>query len=378
MTLIHETRLVLYLTRKFPLQAWKESGMYDRELALYRRLKDTFSELILVTDGSGDVEQGLAESLEAEGFTLHYNKRAWPRLLYRLFMATLLPLRWRDRRTIVKTNQIDGAIAAYIASIVCGGFFVARCGYLLSDFMRRANGAHSWKTILASQIERFVYRFSVCGIVSADAMRNDLVARGIDAAKIHVMPNYVDTDIFTPIDVPKETDLLCIGRLEEQKNLFALIEAISGTGKRLTLIGTGSQKAALAQYAKEHNSLVHFKGNVPHDLLPHEISAAHIFVLPSLYEGMPKTLIEAMACGAAIVGTDVPGIREILAHEKNALVCGTDAVLIKEAFNQLFEDEALREKLAAQARDDALSLFSLETIVRKETSLYEGVVSNDG
>lgn len=96
-----------------------------------------------------------------------------------------------------------------------------------------------------------------------------------------------------------------------------------------------------------------------------------IAVLPSYREGLPKSLLEAAACGRPMVATDVPGCRELVRHEGNGLlVPAQDAEALAHAVRRLAEDAALRQSLGAHARRDVESHFSATTIARQTAALY--------
>ena len=118
--------------------------------------------------------------------------------------------------------------------------------------------------------------------------------------------------------VKKEKGRICfVGRLASQKNLFALLEAVKDLANiRLVLIGSGSQEKELKEKAETENINVEFLGNIPNYQLPAELNRAELFILPSLYEGHPKTILEAMACQLPVIGTNVEGTREVIAHKK--------------------------------------------------------------
>ena len=131
--------------------------------------------------------------------------------------------------------------------------------------------------------------------------------------------------LFRSLNEEKKKKSICfVGRLSEQKNLFSLVEATVGTQCTLTIIGSGNQKEDLEKYAKEKGIKAEFIGNIPNNELPKILNQYEIFLLPSLYEGMPKALLEAMACGLPCIGTYVEGIREIIKHKENGYLCTTD------------------------------------------------------
>jgi glycosyltransferase involved in cell wall biosynthesis len=117
--------------------------------------------------------------------------------------------------------------------------------------------------------------------------------------------------------------------------------------------------------------MVRLLGNVQHRQLPGILKSADLFVLPSRYEGHPKTLIEAMACGLPVVGTDVPGIREIIQHGENGYLCGTSPEEIREAIRVILGDSERRVRMGRNAREFVVEHFALDRIVEKELALLE-------
>ena len=101
-------------------------------------------------------------------------------------------------------------------------------------------------------------------------------------------------------------------------------------------------------------------------------AAAHIAVLPSRREGLPKSLLEAAACGRPIVATDVPGCRAIARAGVNALlVPADDAAALADAIDRLAQDAELRRRFGAASRRLAEDEFSSQRIGRETVALYD-------
>jgi glycosyltransferase involved in cell wall biosynthesis len=100
--------------------------------------------------------------------------------------------------------------------------------------------------------------------------------------------------------------------------------------------------------------------------LPEEINRSAVFVLPSLYEGHPKALIEAMSCGVAVVGTDVDGIRDVIRHGETGLLCEPTTDALAATLNRVLSDAALRNRLGQAAREFVVREYSLERVVALE------------
>jgi glycosyltransferase involved in cell wall biosynthesis len=142
----------------------------------------------------------------------------------------------------------------------------------------------------------------------------------------------------------------------------------------LVIIGEGSLKAELKALAEKEKVKVEFRGNVPQALLPEELNKSEIFVLPSLYEGNPKVLIEAMACGLVCVGTNVSGIRELITNDLNGILVHTNPQSLKAGILELLENVDKRAKLGKQAREKILSQNSFPVFIERELSVYQSVI----
>ena len=229
---------------------------------------------------------------------------------------------------------------------------VVRGGFLWADFVSRMSNSR-WRAALARRIERTVLaaadRIVVAGDEDAAAVRREY---GVDASRVTVVPNYVDTTRFRPLpDVaPEPGRLLFVGRLEEQKNPLALVRALRDLpDMKLTIVGEGSLRNALAREARDLGVNVTLLGRVDNRDLPELINRAQAFVLPSHYEGNPKSLIEAMACGVAVIGARVPGIENVVADGVNGVLCGTAPEEIRDAIRRVLQDTPLRARIRAGA-----------------------------
>ena len=138
---------------------------------------------------------------------------------------------------------------------------------------------------------------------------------------------------------------------------------------KLTLVGEGKLRPELQETFPETDGRVRWEGNIPNHELPDYLNDATVFVLPSLYEGHPKVLIEAMACGVPVIGADSPGIRDLIVHRENGYLCGTDPDSIGHALEELLGDPGLRERISCNARRFAVVNYSLDKIVVLEKAV---------
>jgi glycosyltransferase involved in cell wall biosynthesis len=130
-----------------------------------------------------------------------------------------------------------------------------------------------------------------------------------------------------------------------------------------------------AQLSKwQESGAVHYLGHV-HDMprLLREIDAA---VLPSYREGVPRSLLEAAACGLPIVATDVPGCREVVAHGVNGLLIPPrDAEALAAAIKRLCEHPLDRKRMGRAGRDAVLHDFDQSIVFEKTFAVYQDLIA---
>ena len=179
------------------------------------------------------------------------------------------------------------------------------------------------------------------------ALRDEMITLGADPAKITVLRNGVDLDLFRETERAATRDrlglsgpvLLSVGHLIDRKGHDLVITALDHLAEATLLIaGDGPERAALKRLAVARGvaDRVKFLGALPHEDLPAIYSAADLLVLASSREGWPNVLLEAMACGTPCVATPVWGSGEVitaraaglLATDRNANAIGSAAAAI--------------------------------------------------
>ncbi len=363
--------LALFFTLGVRLVDWEKAGFLQSEVKYYCRLSKHVGPITFVTYGSEE-DRDLAARLD--GIRLITNDHHLPSKTFQRRIPRLCREVLADA-ALVKSNQIQGAQAALETAALTGAQAVVRGGYLLSRFA----GEHE-----SSLPERFSsWRRELAMFHQADrvllATQDDAIyARrwySLPSQKVQVLPNFVDTSLFTPReDVACEPGLIgFVGRLMPHKNLPSLIEAMVGLkDARLRLIGDGPQRDALLALASERGVCLEMIGSVPHEELPRLLAECEVFALPSFREALPRTLLEAMAAGLPVLTSAVNGGSAVIQHRENGWLCDdATPASMRRGLETLLRDSRLRTQIGRSARRYVADHFAMETVVAREVAVYQ-------
>jgi glycosyltransferase involved in cell wall biosynthesis len=373
--------LILIFDYGLSLRVWDETGLIDREILLYKRLLDKGVQVVFITYGDEEdyAYQKKLGDIQIVPFYAYAN-RPDSRTI-RFLHSFLLPFILRKkikRADILKTNQMWGAWIVLLSKLLYRKRAIVRCG-----FERYLNALYKGESFLYKTFvwlnSWMAYKFSN-GIILTSETAEEFVVKtfSIPSTKINLFMNYIDIDQFKKTNSEKhENKLLFIGRLNKGKNIFSLLDAIYQTDYELDIVGDGELRAEVEEYIKKHNIKANLIGRFPNARMPEIINRDPVYILPSFYEGNPKTLLEAMACESAVIGANVDGIKEIIKDNENGLLCETNSESIKEAINILMQDKNLRDRLGKNARSFVMENCDLGQIVEKEYNLYRELLNRN-
>jgi glycosyltransferase involved in cell wall biosynthesis len=371
-------KLALFFTRNVSLKLWVDVGLFDREKQIYEEhlRRGHLQKVYWLTYGKNDAE--IANQLKTTG-RLHsdivvlpmprYFPEKWGCLLYSFFIP-LLHRRSLETVDVFKTNQMDGSWGAVLARWLHRKPLVVRTGYTWS-LLKKKHDVPKYKQRLIRMIEYFAYSNATTAVVTSERQANYASERySVPGENVQVMPNYIDTQLFAPRESANKyaSRIIFVGRLNEEKNLFNLIEAIAQTSLTLDIYGTGKLRDKLEAWAKKLSAKVNFMGVVPNNELPHILNRYRYYVLPSFHEGMPKSLLEAMACGLVCIGTNVEGINKIIEDGVNGyLAKGTQPEALAEVINKAMQlpHNSITQEAIRKIRNN----FSLEAVVEQEKEI---------
>ncbi len=367
-------KMGLVFTFGMSLEIWHRQGGVEREKLIYEEFlrQNKFEKIYWFTYGSADkaLSYLVHKNIEIVAAPAYFNNRLGM-FIYSFLMPFLKSKYFKDT-DIIKSNQINGSWTALIACLLYRKKLILRGGYIWSIFAREKYGCIY--ALFVSMIEGLMCKLANAVVVTSQGQREYLIRRyNIKRNKVFVVSNYVDTDRFKPLgNICKLNNrIVYVGRIDKQKNLINLIASLRDLSIGLDIYGEGDLRDKLASLARDNAVDVRFMGVVPNSSLPEVLNKYSYFILPSFYEGMPKSLLEAMSCGLTVLGTDINGINEIIEHRKNGwLITEVNSENIKGSIDILMRDKELRERLAYQARRYVEDNFSVKKVADTEINIY--------
>ncbi len=310
----------------------------------------------------------ITERLESNNIPVYYlGKKNGPdlKIIFRLFSLVK-----KEKPDAIHTH-LYAMTYAIPAAILAGGLTKV---HTIHNIAKKEAGNFKRK------INKIFYKHCKVIPVSISPLVKESVVKeyGISENQVPMVYNGIDLKKCMPkkdyCSKRKVTNILHIGRFSEQKNHIGLIESFKllhdkAPNTVLKLIGTGELEKNVKDIVAELNlnDCVEFLG-LQSNVYSH-LNNADIFVLPSLWEGMPMTLIEAMGTGLPIVATGVGGVPDMIENNVTGLLVDIDKEQIAEALLKLINDGNLRQKLGNNARISS-ERFSVKEMARGYAKLY--------
>ncbi|RWX80897.1 glycosyltransferase family 1 protein [Neorhizobium lilium] len=314
-----------------------------------------------------------------DGYELPYEMRE------EQFFGTLVPMpealsesgRARKMAAAIRNGGFDGVIVN-----VLGDRLQTNIVRYLPEDILRIMVVHNISpgTYAAARSIRDYAHATIC---VSERCRADLVERyGFQSDRTYAIPNAVDTAAFSEtargtINRDGELKLLFAGRIEDSsKGVLWLREIMDGLPETvgLTVVGDGPDMGKLKRRLAGHASRVNYTGAVPLSEIPAVMAEHDVLIMPSRFEGLGMTLIEAMAGGCVPVVSQIRGVTDMVVDDgKNGFLfpVGNYSAAAK-AISRLHADRDLLERMSKSAREAIPKRYSIEKIANS----YQAIISS--
>ncbi len=370
----------LQFSYRMSYKRWVEHGFDVRERAYYATLRRQGYDVYFISYDELSCPRTTPEGIACFGLARARHRRI-PLIDYLYELSALLRLLSEKEIGILKTNQFTGAFHAVPARLITGCKVIVRCGYGWMQGRLRRQPSLLRRAVwfpLCWLLEFAAFLFADAIVVASEAQARHLARfYPFFKRKCTVIRNHIDTGFYRPTGGGRDGRVLFVGRLLRQKNVAPLIGACSRLGLELLIVGTGDEDGQLHRIAEAAPGKVTFAGR----LTPAEVSAlmqsCSIFVLPSLHEGSPKALLEAMACAMIVVATRVIGSEELIEDGVNGFLCDTTESSITMVLQRAAQiDAAHAEEMGRKAREFVLENCSFEAVMRQEVAVLRRLKKN--
>ena len=355
-----------------------------RQKILAVDLAESLARLTRVSVASVQVE-GAPALEQSPNLTVH---RFRPWLYFRSIPLTFDPFYWYKLWRLIRREKIGavlvmgvpyfGAFMAIVAKAL------ARVPAIVWELSDPPSFGQPLKDFILRIYERTLSRYTVQHAdhvwVQTEHMRQRIYPLGVGDDRMSVMPNGLDTEKFRPgldtsalrreLGLPEGTPVvLFVAAIHPRKGLRYLLEASEGIIARhpqvqFLIVGDGPEAAEMRARAARIDPTRFIFAGFRRDI-PQVLNLTTVNVLPSLREGLPQAILEAYASGVPVVATNVGGVRDILKDGENGfLIPPRDPAAIATAVSALLDDEALRQRIAANNRAAAEQLYVLDKIAR--------------
>jgi glycosyltransferase involved in cell wall biosynthesis len=359
----------------------------SHRLPMARAARDAGFEIHVATN----VADG-ADAIAREGFALHPIRFARGKLAPRETLATIRALRGLHRELAPDLVHHVALQPTILGSLAALGRPVARVNAITGlgySFISETRKARIVRAVIGRLLHFLVDRPRSVALVQNPDDRALLQGLGIASERMALIPGSgVDVDRLVPTpEPPGAITLGFVGRLLDDKGIRVLVAAhrlLRAKGLAIDLLIAGTpdpaNPASVPQAEAEawgREAGVTWLGHV-NDIAT-VWARAHIAVLPSRREGLPKSLLEAAACGRPMVATDVPGCREIAIPWQTGLLVPPDAPgALATAIEMLAETPDMRTRFGRAARRIAEERFASDAIGRAVVELYRRVLAEPG
>jgi glycogen(starch) synthase len=205
-------------------------------------------------------------------------------------------------------------------------------------------------------------------------------AMGVDPARIEVVPPAVE--VMDQVVAPREpARVLYVGRLEPEKGVLDALAVMRSLARerpevRGVVIGAGSLGAVVLEHAARDGN-IDFLGSVDTATLRREYARASVLLMPSRYEGLGRTALEAQSAGTPVVGYDVSGLRDAVA-EGGILVAPRDVAALRVACAALLDHPRRRAEIGERGRDFVQANHAPEVVMSRLLRVYDQVLDEGG
>ena len=367
-------KVLVVFTYGYSLKTWFESGTIERELSIYRELHKKYKhKFIFLTYGDESDKNYIQNDPGFEVLPIYkfINRSEYKFInIIKSIGFPFLQKKQFKEIDIIKQNQLLGSWVSVLLSRLLKKPLFTRTGYDMYKFSIEDN-----KNIIIKYLylflTNFTLRFSNLYSVSNNTDLEYSKEKYSFSKNIILSPNWVLPNQSMKFEDRFPNRVLCVGRLVNQKNFSYIINEFKDSHFVIDIIGEGEDYKSLERLSSNLKLKVNFFKNVQNDSLLKKMSDYKFFISSSLFEGHPKTVIEAMSSGCVVFLSDIQNHRELISSGKDGFIFTLKENSLKDIFQSNVSKSDDLEKISLNAINTSINKFGLEKICSEENENYK-------
>ncbi len=366
--------ILYFLTYGYNLKTWYDSGQLTREIKHFEKLHEEDENLNFVIFSYGDetdsnyVDKDFIKVVPIYKYKKIY-KWKFVNFINSFFYKKFLKTVHLENSEIIIQNQLLGC---WIPILIRRKFnipLIIRTGYDMYEFSIYENKS-TIKKLLFKYLTFLGLRYSDIYTVTSNCDKQFLIKNFSNkfSSKIKIRPNWVNIqDIaLDKLNYTKNSKkIVSVGRIEKQKNYELIIRALEKTDYELDIYGEGSLKHSLSQLAENLNVKVNFFGIVSNEELYIKLKGYRYYISSSIYEGNPKSVLEAMSAGCLVIASNIKNHLEFLT-DQNSILFENNIKFLQDVLLSLEKNEENNVKLIINAQKTINEKYLLKKLVENE------------
>ncbi len=368
-------KVSIFLTYGYSLKTWDETGTLERELKIFKNLESKDIEFTFYTWGD-EYDYSLFSGFSNAIIIPIYSKlKFFNSKLLKILQSFLIPFKFRttiSQTDILYQNQLMGSWVPILVRTFFKKPLYIRTGYDMLDFAIKEEKSYL-KIILLRLLTSLAINFSdYFTVTNTSDYRRYKNKFNLKSKNIEIIPNWVNSSYEN--SMPKyENKVLTVGRLVEQKNYFKLLKDFKQEGQNLELdiVGEGHLYKDLKNFSKKNNLKVSFLGKLEHEALNNLYKDYKYFVTTSMYEGNPKTLLEAMSAGCIVFASNIENHTSIIDNENNGFIYDHEKENVFKFMKNKVNNKKIKDYISMNAVKTMQKNNSLKNVEEKTYTIFK-------
>lgn len=337
-------KVAVFFTWNYALTTWSESGTLSRELKFFQKIENendvSFS---FFTYGNNQDSKLAFEYKLQEVHPIYSSAKYYKNKILRILSSFYLPVKFKEKIENVDLlfqNQLLGCWIPILIKKIYKKPLVIRTGYDMLDFAKQDKKSY-FVIFLYKILTNFAVKNCNYFTVTSKNDFNRFVSNYPKyKEKFLLRPNWVEVNDLTEFTERHSNRVLAVGRLVSQKNFSYLISEFENVKKDwvLDIVGTGPDVEKLSGQAKKQNVSINLIGNLKNEELLKLYQKYKYFISTSLFEGNPKSLLEAMGSGCIVIGSNINNHSEIISNNTNGYLFEIKKSYLQRKFELVLEN----------------------------------------